>query len=348
MAESIWLRFALIMGTVASFAIGVLLLWIARTERKGKKVDDVADADVPNSATQKREPWTQARSVIILPPPQPEIPLNKQDAFLAHPKERDISDAQRKPENRQAHGRPAGAPSQSASGKPAVTKVKKPKKRAQSFLEEIENLDQFSDAHAWAKENGIHSASEFWGKSSRPDWMMRIASLKQLKLDETKQRLFACDCAEQILPVFEQAFPQEKRPRLAIDTARRFALGEATKDELLAAETAADAAASATGTASGVGAWAVRNAIGVAAWAAKDVAKDNIGAAWIAARSAVAIARNASSVARAESWSDLATDGKAASDAGSEASASAWKWANTWQADRLRFYFPNPFDGRGQ
>ena len=55
-------------------------------------------------------------------------------------------------------------------------------------------------------------------------------------------RLFAADCAEHVLPLFEQRYPDDKRPREAIEVARRFARGEATREELAAARAAARAA----------------------------------------------------------------------------------------------------------
>ena len=122
--------------------------------------------------------------------------------------------------------------------------------------------------------------------------------LRQLETwNDRAQRLFACDCAERVLPLFENESPDDKRPRLAIETARRFANGEATQDELRAARAAAGAAARA---AAGAAAGAIaRNAAGA-------IARN---AAWDAARNA------AWAAASAESW-DAAWD--AARDAGTE------------------------------
>lgn len=59
------------------------------------------------------------------------------------------------------------------------------------------------------------------------------------------QRLFAADCAEHVLPIFEKRYPADTRPREAIAVARRFANGEATREELGAEFLAANAAAAA-------------------------------------------------------------------------------------------------------
>ena len=61
--------------------------------------------------------------------------------------------------------------------------------------------------------------------------------------NETNARLFACDCAARSLKYFEKERPDDKRPRECIETARRFAHGKATQEELAAARDAAGAAA---------------------------------------------------------------------------------------------------------
>ena len=91
-------------------------------------------------------------------------------------------------------------------------------------------------------------------------------------------RLFAADCAERVLPLFERKHPNDDRPRRAIETARRFANGEATSAELSAARSAAwdaawDAAGDAAGSAAGSAAGAAVRA------AARNAARDAAGAA---------------------------------------------------------------------
>ena len=93
-------------------------------------------------------------------------------------------------------------------------------------------------------------------------------------------RLFAADCAERVLPLFEARSPGDTRPREAIAVVRRFANGDATRDELAAARDAAEAAA-------GVAAWdAAEAAAGAVAWAAARVGSGEGGreAAWAAER----------------------------------------------------------------
>lgn len=94
-------------------------------------------------------------------------------------------------------------------------------------------------------------------------WALRALHPACADDGERLARLMACDFAERVLPVFEEQYPDDTRPRDAINAARRAAYGEATEDELAAAGDAAWAAAGA--------AWAAW-ATAWAAWAA--------GAAW--------------------------------------------------------------------
>ena len=56
-------------------------------------------------------------------------------------------------------------------------------------------------------------------------------------------RLLACGFAEHTLPISETKYPADKRPRIAIKVARRYANGQATLMELAAAARAASWAA---------------------------------------------------------------------------------------------------------
>lgn len=88
--------------------------------------------------------------------------------------------------------------------------------------------------------------------------------------NERTARLFACDCAERVLPLFERECPGDTRPRAAIETARGFALGQATAKELDAAWAAARAAAWDAARAAARAALAAARAARDAARAARD------------------------------------------------------------------------------
>lgn len=68
-----------------------------------------------------------------------------------------------------------------------------------------------------------------------------ILALLQL-LTPMQQRLFACDCAEHVLLLFERIFPHDDRPRTAIATARAYAHGQVAAVVLAEAEARAEAA----------------------------------------------------------------------------------------------------------
>ena len=56
--------------------------------------------------------------------------------------------------------------------------------------------------------------------------------------NERSARLFACDCATHVWPLFEQKNPTDSRPRNCIEIARKFAIGNATANEMDAARAA--------------------------------------------------------------------------------------------------------------
>ncbi len=105
--------------------------------------------------------------------------------------------------------------------------------------------------------------------------------------NERTARLFACDCAEHVLSLYEAKYPDDRRPRKAIEVARRYAEGTATREELAAARDAAREAA-----------WAAAGAAREAAWAARDAAE----AAWEAAWAAEGAAAGAAARAAEQQW----------------------------------------------
>jgi Imm-5 like putative immunity protein len=185
-------------------------------------------------------------------------------------------------------------------------------------------------------------------------------------------RIFACDCAERVLPIFERERPHDARPRAAIGVARRYAASRATNEERDAAWAAAgdaarDAAWAAAGDAARDAAWAAAGAAALAAagdaaraaardaaWAAagaaaRDAAWD---AAWAAAGAAAWAAAGAAAgaAARAAAWAAAGAAARAAARAaawaaardaaGDAARAAAWAAAGDaekqWHAARFR------------
>jgi len=145
--------------------------------------------------------------------------------------------------------------------------------------------------------------------------------------NERTERLFAADCAERVLPIWEKKYPGDLRPRQAIEAARLFADEKITPKKLAAARAAArDAARAAAGDAAGDAAWA-------AAWAAARAAAWD--AAWDAARAAARAAAGdaawdaARAAARAAAWD------AAGAAAWAAAGAAAWDAECEWQTKRL-------------
>jgi hypothetical protein len=159
----------------------------------------------------------------------------------------------------------------------------------------------------------VHGDDKFAAESMRFKYVVGEATDRNL-------RLFAADCAEDVLPLFLKVRPNDDRPRLAIEAARQFANGE-IGDAARAA--AGDAAWDAAGDAARAAAWdaagdAARAAAGDAAW----------DAAWAAARDAAWAAAGAAAwdAAGAAAW-DAARDAARAAAwdaAGDAARAAAW------------------------
>ena len=108
-------------------------------------------------------------------------------------------------------------------------------------------------------------------------------------------RLFAADCAESVLPIFERHRPDDDRPRHAISVGRDPNSTDAARGAAEAAARAAgDAARDAAGDAAGDAAEAAAGAAGAAAG---DAAGDAARAAWDAARDAARAAGAAAGAA---------------------------------------------------
>jgi hypothetical protein len=135
--------------------------------------------------------------------------------------------------------------------------------------------------------------------------------------NKKSKRLFAADCAERVLPIFEKEYPTDSRPRKAIEASRKFANRKITMKNMTIAGDAAGAA--------GDAAWAARNA----AWGAGDAAGAARDAAW-AARNAAWGAGDAAGAAR-----DAARD---AAGAARNARNAAWDAEKIGQMDRLFHY----------
>ena len=134
------------------------------------------------------------------------------------------------------------------------------------------HLCRAEDLICWLNEE-IYEA-EGRGKSIRhenKDVFEQARLIRKIETwNERTDRLFAVDCAEHVLPIFEKQYPNDDRPRKAIHAARDFVDGKISKESL-------DAARDAEGRVAWTGdvAWAAGGAVwaaGTAVWAAWDVA----------------------------------------------------------------------------
>ena len=83
---------------------------------------------------------------------------------------------------------------------------------------------------------------------------------------------FACQCAEHVLHFYEDKYPDDMRPRLAIEKAR-VCITDKSDAAGNAARAAWDTAWAAAGAAARDAAWAAGDAAGAAAWAAAGAAE---------------------------------------------------------------------------
>jgi hypothetical protein len=158
--------------------------------------------------------------------------------------------------------------------------------------------------------------------------------------NERTARLFAADCAERVLSLFESVYPGDDRPRAAIQAARDFA--EARAIETATAANAAWAAEAARAAVWAAEARAIETATAAnAAWAAQ-------AATWAAQAAAWSVnAAWAAEAARAAVWAaearaiETATAASAAW-AAEAARAAAQAAEREWQTGRLLDYL----DGR--
>jgi len=123
--------------------------------------------------------------------------------------------------------------------------------------------------------------ADAWEKCHRSDWM--LWALDKIGYDDQRMlRLLACRFCREIWHLLA-----DERSRNAVEVAERYAEGQATKDELVAARAAAWAAARAAArarAAAGAAAEAATEAAAwAAAWAATEAAARGAGAAaWAA------------------------------------------------------------------
>jgi hypothetical protein len=73
----------------------------------------------------------------------------------------------------------------------------------------------------------LHNNGDIYSKS-----LWELIQMMQI----SQRRLFACDCVEHVLHIYQEAFPDDTTVQEVIDLSRRFARGKAVYDELFTAK----------------------------------------------------------------------------------------------------------------
>jgi len=95
----------------------------------------------------------------------------------------------------------------------------------------LESLTACEEAIRWYNDK---DSKEAWASCERGDWLLWIAA--NLRIDRKLIVLAACDCAEQSFYLIPE---EEKRPKMAIETARAWARGETSLEKVKVAARAA-------------------------------------------------------------------------------------------------------------
>jgi hypothetical protein len=174
----------------------------------------------------------------------------------------------------------------------------------------------------------------------RGDWLIwLLCHTKQL--DKPKSVAIAIACAEMVIDIFENKYPDDKRPRTAIDAAKKWLIDPNEKNRKAAADSANAAADAATYAAYAAAATYAAYAAAVA------YAADAVAYAAYAAANAATYAAYAAAAAYADAvaYAADAVAYAAAADAATYAAyaAAARKDLLKKQADKIREIVPCPF-----
>jgi len=157
------------------------------------------------------------------------------------------------------------------------------------------------EAVDWVKENEYESLADGWDKCQRSDWMLWL--LDKVKYENDRDlRLFACACVRAVWDKLT-----DERSRNVVEVAERFAVGDATEEELTAARSAAAAAAApaaapaySAARAAWSAAWSAWPVVRLAAESAYSAALATWSATWLATRSAARSAAESAWAAQAD------------------------------------------------
>ena len=121
--------------------------------------------------------------------------------------------------------------------------------KKQTCSDILSGLRVCHEAVTWVKASKCRSLETAWKKCERGDWMLWYAGKLSGPVGNEKRKLLvlaSCACARLSLPLFEKRYPDDKRVRDCIETAEKWARGEATVEALQVARRNCYAYAAAT------------------------------------------------------------------------------------------------------
>ena len=214
----------------------------------------------------------------------------------------------------------------------------KTKTKLKFGVKDLKALAPCSDALLWVGRHKRLSSAKMWESCDRSDWMLWLmARVKPLTKEQAVT--LACRFAMEVLPIFEAKYPNDKRPRLAIEAAQAW-LQNPSSAAAYAAAYAAYAAADAADAADAAYAAYAAYASADAAYAAADAAYAAYASA-DAADAAYAAYASADAADAAYAAADAAADAADAAYASADAAADAA--ARKKQASIIREIVGNPF-----
>ena len=133
--------------------------------------------------------------------------------------------------------------------------------KKQTCSDILSGLGACHEAVAWVRESKCRSLETAWKKCERGDWMLWYAGKLSGPVGDEKRKLLVlacCACARLSLPLFEKRYPDDKRVRDCIETAEKWARGEATVEALQVARRNCYAAAAYAAAAAAADAYRLR------------------------------------------------------------------------------------------
>lgn len=111
------------------------------------------------------------------------------------------------------------------------------------YIKELKDIDACDDAMKWLEAGQYPTLQDAWNACERADWMLWLIS-RTVQPDADRKPIILCavECARLALPIYEERYPNDDRVRKCLEATEKYALGEAPRDEVVAARKNAAAA----------------------------------------------------------------------------------------------------------